>query len=83
MEMEMGASGGITFIEEEIISEEKILKCLKKIKKGKATGTYRIKTDVYKAFIESKPLIETLIKCLRDLFNEGDILKPWKKYQGQ
>lgn len=46
MEVTMAASGGIAYVEEEIMSYERMLKCLEKMKRRKAVRADEIKPEM-------------------------------------
>jgi len=45
------------------VTKQKIIRCLKKIKTGKAAGLDGLKPDYYKAMLKNDTCIETLVKC--------------------
>lgn len=57
----------ISLMEEEVVKEENVKKCLKEMKTNKDTGPDGRKLEFYKAFLESELLSNTLVCAFQQL----------------
>ena len=65
-------------IEDEIINEERVKQCLRKMKIKKAAGPDGIKPEFYKT-LESDALIKTLVEALQNIIQMGIIPDGWSE----
>ncbi|MEL6606481.1 MAG: reverse transcriptase family protein, partial [Cyanobacteria bacterium J06614_10] len=61
------------------ITEEKIKKCLKRLKKKKAPGPDGMKAELYKPLTESKKCIKTFTLCMQNEIKTKGKPKSWKR----
>lgn len=79
MDMVVRIDNIIRPMKEPVIDEERIKKCLKKLRNKKAAGPDGIKPEIYKAFLNSKICLETLVKCVKNELIGIDKPGGWKK----
>jgi len=78
-EMAFRMRTGISNIQEEIISEDRVMKCLRKMKNKKAAGPDGIRPELYKVLGENKQLRDDIIRCLSEVVETGNIPKGWQE----
>ena len=66
-------------MQEELINEEDVIKCLKKMKAKKAVGPDGIKPGFLKVFIKSRPLLVTLVRTLKQSIQMAEVPDSWKE----
>ncbi len=79
MDMARRTEGGFIKLEEESITEERVIKCLNKMKNKRAVGTDGIKTEMYKEIGGSQFLREVLIQTMKETLITGQVPSSWKE----
>ena len=79
IDMTRKVEGGFMYLEEECITEERVIKCLNKMKNKRAGGIDKIKAEMYKELGKSTVLKEILILKLKEALEVGQIPDSWKE----
>ena len=79
IQMALEVGDGESYLEDEIITEERVKKCLMKLKNKKAAGPDGIKPELFKIFLENEVLLTALVDILQHTLDTGDLPEGWKE----
>ena len=79
MEMARRAKEGIIYLEEESIKEDRVIKCINRMKNKKAVGTDKIKSELYKELAKSAALTKVLVEELGAVLETGRVPEGWRE----